>query len=218
MVALLASLLLQQPQKVVLFDGVGLSQWHMDVPALDKEETMRQPFVVDDGVLISAGEPRGHLITDESFSNYVLTAEYRFPGDPGNCGILVHASKPRRIYDMFPQSIEVQLQSGDAGDFWCIGEEISVPDMIARRGPQEKWGVEPPMNRRIANLTDGSEKPLGEWNTVVIRCLGDMVTVWVNGDLVNHGIGCTAKEGQIAIQSEGARVEFRKIELARIGN
>ena len=48
---------------------------------------------------------------------------------PGNCGILVHASTPRRLYGMFPQSIECQMHRGNAGDFWCIGEDISVPDM-----------------------------------------------------------------------------------------
>ena len=42
---------------------------------------------------------------------------------------------------MFPQSIEVQMQSGHAGDFWCIGENISVDDMAARRnGDEADWG------------------------------------------------------------------------------
>ena len=40
--------------------------------------------------------------------------------------------------------------------------------------------------------------------------------MWVNGDLVNDGFGCTAKRGRIAIQAEGAEVEFRKLDLTRI--
>ena len=188
----------------------------MDVPARDNDKNLRDPFIVRDGVLVTLGTPRGHLITDASYSDYQLTVEYRFPGEPGNCGVLVHASKPRRLYGMFPQSMEVQLQSGHAGDFWCIGEDITVPDMVARRGPKEKWGVEPPFNRRIKNLTDNSENPLGEWNTMVIHCKGDAVTVWVNGDLVNQGTGCTATKGQIALQAEGSEVEFRKLELTKL--
>lgn len=214
---LIAALLLAQSQdEVVLFDGKGLSQWYMDVPARDEDDTLREPFIVRDGLLVSLGVPRGHLITHDSFKDYKLVVEYRFPGKPGNCGILVHASKPRRIYDMFPQSMEVQLQSGHAGDFWCIGEDISVPNMLARRGPEDKWGVEPPLSRRIVNLTDGSENPLGEWNRMVVRCKGDMITVWVNGELVNHGVGCTATKGQIAIQAEGAEVEFRTVVLTKL--
>jgi len=40
--------------------------------------------------------------------------------------------------------------------------------------------------------------------------------VWVNGDLVNHGFDCTAKEGQIALQAEGSEVEFKKLLLTPI--
>lgn len=116
---------------------------------------------------------------------------------------------------MFPQSIEVQLQSGDAGDFWCIGEDITVPDMEKRRGPKSNWGVDGDKARRIINLTDGSEKPLGYWNTMTIECRKDKVKVWVNGDVVNEGTGATASKGQIALQAEGTEVEFRKLELTK---
>ena len=70
--------------------------------------------------------------------------------------------------------------------------------------------------RRIRNLTDGSEKPLGEWNTMRIECFGDRVDVWVNGDLVNSGHNATAGSGQIAVQAEGSEVEFRKLQLTPI--
>ena len=123
------------------------------------------------GLLVSKGEPRGHLLTDAAYRDYRLEVEYRFPGKAGNCGVLVHASKPRALYKMFPQSIEVQMQSGDAGDFWVIQEDIEVPDMEKRRPRKEgeKWGGAEGDARRILNLTDGSEKPLGEWNTMVDR-------------------------------------------------
>jgi hypothetical protein len=104
----------------------------------------------------------------------------------------------------------------NAGDFWCIVEDISVPDMEQRRGPKEKWGITEGKNRRILNLTDGSENPAGEWNTMVIECLENEIKVWVNGGLVNHGFDCTASEGQIAIQAEGSEVEFRKLKLTSI--
>lgn len=203
---------------ISLFNGKDLSGWHMDVPALDKDPEGTRPFVVRDGKLVSLGTPGGHLITDKSYSNYRLEVEYRFSATPGNCGVLVHASKPRRLYDMFPQSMEVQMQSGDAGDFWCIGEDITVPDMEARRGPKENWGIDGNKSRRIKNLTDGSEKPVGEWNQMRIDCTGDgSVRVWVNGDKVNVGSGCTATKGQIALQAEGSEVEFRKIVLEPLG-
>jgi hypothetical protein len=200
---------------LALFNGKDLSGWEADIPAKDKDGSVRDAFVVRDGVLVSLGEPRGHLITKDAYRDYRLEVEYRFPGEAGNCGVLVHASRPRALYAMFPQSIEVQMQSGHAGDFWVIQEDIKVADMETRRPRKEgqQWGGREGDARRILNLTDGSEKPLGEWNTMVVEARGRTVKVWVNGDLVNDGFDATADRGRLALQAEGAEVEFRRIEI-----
>jgi Domain of Unknown Function (DUF1080). len=199
-----------------LFNGKDLSGWHVDAPALDKDPKARSPFTVRNGLLVSLGTPGGHLITNSAYEDYRLEVEYRFAGKPGNCGVLVHASTPRALYGMFPRSIEVQMEHLNAGDFWCIVEDITVPDMERRRGPKERWGTTGDRLRRIANLNDGAEKPVGEWNTMVIEALDDQIKVWVNGILVNHGYNATADEGQIALQAEGSEVEFRKVRLTPI--
>jgi lysophospholipase L1-like esterase len=199
-----------------LFNGKDLVGWHIDVPHLDKTPDAKATFIVRDGMLVSLGQPRGHLITDAKHENYHLEVEYRFAAKPGNCGVLVHASTPRALYKMFPKSIEVQMNHQHAGDFWCIVEDITVPDMVKRRGPKEKWGITEGKARRILNLTNDSEKPPGKWNTMVIECVKDTVKVWVNSDLVNHGSQCTATKGQIALQAEGSEVEFRKLALTPI--
>ncbi len=203
-------------EKQSLLNGRDLSGWHVDVPAMDENPDTLNPFIIRDGMLVSLGDPRGHLITDSVYQDYRLEVEYRFAGEPGNCGVLVHASTPRALYKMFPKSMEVQMQHQEAGDFWCIVEDITVPDMIVRRGPKEMWGITEGKNRNIKNLSDDSENPLGEWNTMVIECLGSEIKVWVNGDMVNHGYDCTANKGQIAIQAEGSEVEFRRIEISLI--
>ncbi len=197
-----------------LCNGHDLTGWHVDVPAADADPSAPSSFVVRDGILVSQGTPEGHLITDASYRDYRLVVEWRWPGDAGNCGILVHSSTPRRLYHMFPQSIECQLHVGNAGDFWCIGEDIRVPDMEQRRGPPAEWGVDGDKRRRIANLTDDSERPLGQWNEMVIECRGATITIWVNGTLVNAGQHCTTDHGQIAIQAEGAVCEFRRLDLS----
>ena len=89
---------------------------------MDDNPDARNPFLVRDGFLVTLGRPGGHLITDEVFRDYRLEVEYRFPGQPGNAGVLVHASTPRALYDMFPASIEVQMMHENAGDFWSIIE------------------------------------------------------------------------------------------------
>jgi hypothetical protein len=179
-----------------LFNGRDLSGWKADVPAKDKDPQTPDSFIVRNGMLVSLGQPRGHLLTENRYRDYRLEVEYRFPGKAGNCGVLVHASRLRALSSMFPQSIE-------------------VPDMEARRPRKEgqKWGGSDGDARRILNLTDNSEKPLGEWNTMVIEARGRTLKVWVNGDLVNEGFASTADRGQIALQAEGTEVEFRKVEI-----
>ena len=212
-----------KPKTTSLFDGKTLDGWYSDVPDADKAKAegkaIDPSFLVRDGNLVSMGVPRGHLITKQSYKDYRLEVQYRFADKPGNCGVLVHTDgkRPRVLYDMFPASIEVQMQHKQAGDFWCIHENIAVPEMETRRnGKPETWGGEQHQSRHIKNLTDDSEKPLGEWNTMIIETLGDKIRVWVNGDLVNDGFDATAKEGQIALQAEGAEVEFRKLEMTPI--
>lgn len=220
-VALLASAAAASPALAqgtarALFNGKDLGGWHVDVPKLDTNPKAPNPFVVRNGMLATLGEPQGHLITNASYRDYRLEVEYRFPGKPGNAGVLVHASAPRALYRMFPKSIEVQMESGNAGDFWCIVEDITVPDMVKRRGPRSEWGITEGKGRRIVNLTDGAEKALGEWNRMVVEALGREVKVWVNGTLVNHGTNATADHGRIAVQSEGTPVEFRVLRLTPI--
>jgi hypothetical protein len=207
-----------EPKTIHLFNGYNLTGWHMDVPAFDENPDTIVPFIVRDSLLVSLGTPGGHLITDSVFQNYRLEVDYRCAGEPGNCGVLVHASTPRALYEMFPKSLEVQGMHENAGDFWCIVEDITVPNMEERRGPKEEWGITEGKRRRILNLTDGSEKPIGEWNSMVVECVADTIKVWVNNDLVNFGYNCTAQKGQIAVQAEGSEVEFKKLDVTPISH
>ncbi|SMC73165.1 3-keto-disaccharide hydrolase [Cellulophaga tyrosinoxydans] len=199
-----------------LFNGKNLEGWHVDVPEMGTIPSTINPFIVRDGHLVSLGTPRGHLITNKEYKNYRLNIDYRFVGTPGNCGILVYASTPRALYKMFPKSIEVQMEHENAGDFWCIQMDIATENMLERRGPKEDWGIVEGKLRRIKNLTDESENPVGEWNTMVIECFEGEIKVWVNDDFVNHGYNAEETIGQIAIQAEGSEVEFRKIALTPI--
>jgi hypothetical protein len=90
--------------------------------------------------------------------------------------------------------------------------------MVKRRpkGEKQKWGGAQGDSRRILNLTDGSEKAVGEWNKMVIECQGNEVKVWVNGDFVNHGKNCTVSKGQIAVQAEGVEVEFKTLDISSL--
>jgi hypothetical protein len=190
----------EEPQ--LLFNGRDFEGWTFDVidPAVPPEAV----WSVVDGVLVCKGRPPGVIRTVKDFSNYELLVEWRWaPGaKPGNSGVLVHASKPREMF-VWPKSVEVQLAHENAGDFWTIGETLTVADSQ-------------PQGRRWWKKGGANEKPPGEWNTARIRCEGGTVKVWINDRLMNEGTGLSAERGAICLQSEGSEVHFRKIELTPV--
>lgn len=192
----------QDAKTIPLFNGKDLVGWTADVPDRDKDPSLPNPFVVRDGLLVSLGKPMGHLITTESFKNYRLVVEWRWPKDPGNSGVIVHVSEPRALRDFLPKGIEAQLMSGNAGDFHLFQETLHKPGAAKERAGKK--------------LVEGAERPVGEWNAMIVECREDEIKVWVNGTLVNHGVGSSARKGKIALQSEGAEIEFRKVELAKL--
>jgi hypothetical protein len=199
---------------VTLFDGTSLDEWivYSDAGAAERGTIAS----VKDGVLRMAGNPIGYVTTRRWYRDYVLELEWRWPaGQGGNSGVLVHTTAPLVFYG-WPRSLEVQLESGSAGDFWVIGGvDLRVDDEGHRRAKPKEG--DPHTSRRVANLTDGSEKPLGEWNAMKIECKGAGLRVWVNGTLVNEGRACTDSWGGISLQSEGTPIEFRTVRLAPLG-
>ena len=191
--------------EVDLFNGKDLSGWTYVVR--HPKAKMSDTWSVQHGLLKCTGRPIGYIRTKGEYSNYRLTVEWRWPPGTkgGNNGVLVHTSTPGAL-GIWPKSIEVQLAHGNAGDFWVIGTTLMVPDIDKRR-----------KGRRHLNLTDDSEKPIGEWNKMLIECRGDTIKVWVNGDLVNEATECSVTRGAICLQSEGAPIEFRTVKLQPLG-
>ena len=187
-----------------LFNGKDLAGWTFH--AREDKAKAEDTWSVADGVLQCKGRPVGYLRTKGEYENYILTLEWKWPkgAKGGNNGVLVHTSTPRAL-GVWPKSIEVQLKSGDAGDFWVIGTELDVKNEQARK-----------RGRRHLNLTDGSEKSIGEWNKMEVTCKGDEITVKVNGQLVNHATNCNVTKGAICLQSEGAPIRFRNIQLRQL--
>jgi len=195
----------QEPREVVLFDGKSLDNWTavLSDPALKKEDVWS---VADGGVLVCKGRGKrsGYIrSTLGDFENYTLRLQWRFPaGTPGgNSGVLVHTSTPGAL-NVWPKSLEAQLNHKNAGDIWVIGTTCEIENAAERV-----------QGRRHFNLTDDSEKPIGEWNTYEIVCRGDEITIKVNGTLVNRVTKCSETKGAICLQAEGADIEFRNIRL-----
>ena len=106
--------------------------------------------------------------------------------------------------NVWPNSIEAQLHSRNAGDIWNIGEFEMTTDAKRTQG------------RRTVKAADTNEKPLGEWNRYRILMDGTDLTLEVNGLVQNVATDCKVVSGPICLQSEGAWIEFRKVELREV--
>lgn len=184
---------------VDVFNGRNLDGWRFHLPAgADPAAT----WSVRDGVLRCEGRPAGYVYTAQSFTNFELTLEWRFdPGRAGNSGVLCRVQEPHEVW---PRSLEAQLNSRDAGDVWNIG---AFPALAA---PERTSG------RHTVKLLPSNERPLGEWNRYRIRLDRGRFTLEVNGLVQNVVEWCEEIPGPIALQSEGATIELRNVRLREI--
>jgi hypothetical protein len=196
---------------ITLFNGKDLSGWytfirHDPKENLDPRADPKGVFKVEDGVIHISGQEFGCLTTEKEFENYRVTVEFKWgekkwpPREKAvrDSGILLHCVGPDKVWT---KSIECQVQEHDCGDFYPVGgTTIEVDGNVYSN------------NRRAVKKTD-AEKPTGEWNTIEVVCDGDKITNIVNGVVVNEGIHASETRGKIILQSEGAEVYYRKVEL-----
>jgi Domain of Unknown Function (DUF1080) len=201
-----------------LFNGKDLTGWKQFMP--DKNVKPEDVWSVTGGVITCAGakKPNGYIITEKEYGNYVLKVQWRFPaGSPGgNSGVLLHVQQPDKVW---PKSVEAQLQSGEAGDFWLIDAKLDIDkERNNPRNPRnyirigEKW-VYPEGSKTPKAERKNVEKPIGEWNQYEIHCDGGNIKLMVNGQLVNEGKNGELTRGRILLQAEGADIQFRNIEI-----
>ena len=186
-------------EKIMLFNGKDLSNWEFFLR--DDSVDPTTVFSVEDGIIRIKGEPFGYMRTKEKYSDYILNVEWRwYPDEPTNSGVFIHGQEPDAIW---LKCIECQLQHGNAGDFICM----SGADIKERT---DKSRIV------VRKMAESSEKPAGEWNTMVITCDGDIIEVVVNGVLQNRGTESNISSGFICLQSEGKEIQFRNVYLTKL--
>jgi 3-keto-disaccharide hydrolase len=200
----------QQEGWRLLFDGMTLDGWR----GFGRDDVPAGWQVDDDGTLAfhpEAGDG-GDLITDDSFDNFELQAEWKIsPG--GNSGIFYHVS----------ESVDYTYESGP---------EMQVLDNAGHadgKNPLTSAGSNYALNAPSADVT----RPVGSWNAVRIVVQDSLVQHWMNGtkvveyhlwsdewkrlvaaskfaEMPEYGLSL---DGHIALQDHGAPVWFRNIKI-----
>jgi hypothetical protein len=152
----------------------------------------------------------GYICTDKSYKNYYLRVVFRWgekkypprENHMRDSGILYHFPVTEKD-NVWPKSIEFQVQENDCGDYWCVGgANAESPNTSRVEGTQ----------KRIIR-TGNFEKPIPEWNTLEIICLDNTSEHYVNGHLVNQATNLSVSEGKILLQLEGAEVFYKSVDL-----
>jgi hypothetical protein len=189
-----------------------------------------------------SGERFGGISTVEEFQNYHLRMEFKWGKDKHaprkdqkrDSGILYHANGPHGAdFGFWMSSQEFQVQEGDCGDYWGVaGGAFKIPAIKNGNG---EWVYDPKeavvdFNEKSAAgrhciKSPDAEKQSGKWNLLEVICFGDSAIHVVNGAVVmrlynsrmmkdNHS--SRLAKGKIQLQSEGAEVFYRKIEIRNI--
>jgi 3-keto-disaccharide hydrolase len=191
-----------------------------------------------------SGEMFGALTSREEYGDFHLRLEFKWgekkwpPKENAarDSGILYDAVGEPGAADnkAWMRSLECQVQEHDTGDFWGVGGtfadvagdaegEGKDRKVVHRPGaPVVTVGASP---RRAIKALD-NENPTGEWNTVEVLCLRGTCRHVVNGKtnlvLTNprqaapDGALVPLTKGRLQIQSEGAEVFYRNIQVRSI--
>ena len=205
----------QETKMKPLFNGKDLTGWYTFLTSKGKNNDPEKVFTVENGLLHITGKEFGYISTQNVFKDFHLSVEFKWgqkkypPRDADTIkrdnGICFYMPLSEKDF-VWPKSIECQVQEGDVGDMWLIDSTTVVMD-----GKRTE-----PKNFTMVKKKKDNEKPNGEWNLVEVIVDKGKITYIVNGIVVNEAESPSLNEGKILIQSEGAEIFYRKIEIAAL--
>lgn len=195
-----------------LFNGKDLSGW-VDV------NTSPETWRVEDGLLICKGLPIGVMRSEKQYENFILHVEWRHMEPGGNSGVFLWSEGTVPEGRQLPKGMEVQMlelewpflnreDSGEPrpiayvhGELFGANGMTTVPDNP--RGDRSK---------SIENRCLGK----GEWNYYDVVAVDGTVKLSVNGKFVNGVTKASVRKGYLCLESEGAEIHFRKIQIMEL--
>ena len=149
------------------------------------------------------GKPKGYLYSKQSYQNFTLRLDYRFPRPDnlrdeakfkGNTGFLVYITGEHKLW---PICLEVQ------------GKHVQMAAI------KENGGAEPAKVEDDDAARQQARKPVGQWNSLEIVSKDGALAVTLNDTPISKCEPDFISEGPIGIQAEDHPFEVRHIRLKR---
>ena len=209
--------LAEMPKKegyVALFNGKDLTGWkglvenpikraQMSAKELAQKQAvadqkMRDNWSAIDGNLVFSGHG-DNIATVKQYGDFELLLDWKLDknGKEPDAGVYLRGTPQVQMWDISRTNVGAQVGSGG---LYNNQKHESKPLKVA-------------------------DNPLGEWNTMKIRMIGEKVWVWLNGELVVDNVtlenywdrnqSIFSKE-QIELQAHGSQVWYRDIYLKEL--
>jgi len=228
--------------EIRLFNGRDLSNFYLFLEDTGRQDP-RRVFTVRNGIIRVSGEAWGGLATEREYADYRLVVEWKWgdktwPPRENNArdsGILIHGTgEDGAGGNGWLESIEYQIIEGGTGDLILVrgaGRPQVTVEAEKRADGQLYWKPGAERFRRDQGRVNwygrdmawqdrkgfrgaaDVEKPAGQWNRSEIIACGGELTFYLNGRIVNQALDSSHRQGRIQLQSEGAEIFVRKIEL-----
>ena len=198
---------------VPLFNGHDLTGWV-------NPNCAPETWSVRDGKIFCTGHPIGAMRTTRQYENFILELEWRHLQHAGNSGVFIWGTPISAPGVPFLRGIEGQvLDHGYATDY------------EKRTGKKSEWFT---THGDVFPIHGATMKPLGkhngmrsfpsgeyskgtnEWNHYRIVCNNGSIRLSVNGHEVSGGDDCNYRKGYLALESEGAPIEFRNLRIKEL--
>lgn len=142
---------------VPLFDGKTLDGWF----------GAKESYKVEDGLIVSLPEKGGNMLTEKEYSDFIVRFDFLLtPASNNGIGLRI----PKVGAHAATQGMEIQILDETDKRYEKL-KPYQFHGSVYGLIPSEK----------------GHLKPLGEWNTQEIRCIGKNVTVILNGKTIVDG-------------------------------
>ena len=195
---------------VDLFNGKDLENW-VDV------NTSPKTWRVENGILICSGKPIGVMRSKKQYENFVLVIEWKHMEAGGNSGIFLWSDaipKGRLPKGMEVQMLELQWpyinrkRNGEPNHLGYVSGELFGAGGM-RAIPENPRG-----SRSMSYEMRCKGK--GEWNRYVVVAVDGTVKLSINGKFVNGIREADLRKGYLCLESEGAEIHFRKIQIMEL--
>lgn len=162
-----------------LFDGKDLRGW---TPIGGANWTLV------DGVVQADNGMGGHLVSEDTFGDFELRAEF-WVSEDANSGVFLRAANPARVSPS--NAYEVNIYDRRPDPSYATGAIVDVAK-VAQPPPQAG----------------------GRWNLLEVSARGDLLSVTFNGQkTVDNAQDGKHSAGRISLQYAGGLVKFRKVEV-----